>query len=401
MYFDDNSYKEEPFSNKTSEKNSWESGVRFVEEKRSKKTMRFISLILVVILSASIGGIIGGYYVKKSYAIGSEQINSPLNTKNASDNNLNMTPETADIPKNAITAVAQKVGPAVVGVNNNAETWGGGTALQGSGSGIIFDKSGYIVTNYHVIQGASNVTISLSGGRKIPARVIGFDSQTDLAVVKVEAKNLPVAKFGDSGKIRVGDTAIAIGNPLGEEFAGTVTSGIVSALNRKIQTEDRTYSVIQTDATINPGNSGGALCNAAGEVIGINTLKISSAEGMGFAIPINEAKPIIERLMKNGYVARPFIGISGQFIDSDQAKIYDVPVGIFIQQVVQGSGAEAAGIRSGDIIVAFDGTEIKEYDDLTTTLAKHKIGDVISAKIWRDGKYIDVKITIGDSQGRS
>ncbi|MCX7695997.1 MAG: trypsin-like peptidase domain-containing protein [Caloramator sp.] len=365
---------------------SWQSGVKFVEEKRSKKILRFLALIFIVFFSAGIGGIIGGYYVKKNYTE-TPLLTNPLNTKQEIVTN---------IPKNSITKVAEVVGPAVVGITNNVTTFTGRTVKQGTGSGIIFDKSGYIVTNQHVIDGASEVYVTLAGGKKLPARVIGSDYRTDLAVLKIEAQNLPVAKFGDSSKVRVGDIAVAIGNPLGEEFSGSVTAGVISAVNRKMTVDGRTYKVIQTDASINPGNSGGALCNEAGEVIGINSLKISSAEGMGFAISINEAKPIIESLMKNGYVSRPFIGIYYEFIDEEIADEYNVPVGVNIRGVERGSGAEEAGIRPGDIIVSFDGVEIKKMEDLSDILEKHKVGDIVSARIWRDGKYIDLKIKLGE-----
>ncbi|SHF06523.1 S1C family serine protease [Caloramator proteoclasticus] len=365
---------------------SWQSGVKFVEEKRSKKILRFLALIFIVFFSAGIGGIIGGYYVKKNYTE-APLLNNQLNTKQEIVTN---------IPKNSITKVAEVVGPAVVGITNNVTTFTGRTVKQGTGSGIIFDKSGYIVTNQHVIDGASEVYVTLAGGKKLPARVIGADYRTDLAVLKIEAQNLPVAKFGDSSNVRVGDIAVAIGNPLGEEFSGSVTAGVISAVNRKMTVDGRTYKVIQTDASINPGNSGGALCNEAGEVIGINSLKISSAEGMGFAISINEAKPIIESLMKNGYVSRPFIGIYYEFIDEEIADEYNVPVGVNIRGVERGSGAEEAGIRPGDIIVNFDGVDIKRMEDLSDVLEKHKVGDIVSARIWRDGKYIDVKIKLGE-----
>ncbi|MBZ4662632.1 MAG: hypothetical protein JG776_314 [Caloramator sp.] len=365
---------------------SWQSGVKFVEEKRSKKILRFLALIFIVFFSAGIGGIIGGYYVKKNYTE-APLLNNQLNTKQEIVTN---------IPKNSITKVAEVVGPAVVGITNNVTTFTGRTVKQGTGSGIIFDKSGYIVTNQHVIDGASEVYVTLAGGKKLPARVIGADYRTDLAVLKIEAQNLPVAKFGDSSKVRVGDIAVAIGNPLGEEFSGSVTAGVISAVNRKMSVDGRTYKVIQTDASINPGNSGGALCNEAGEVIGINSLKISSAEGMGFAISINEAKPIIESLMKNGYVSRPFIGIYYEFIDEEIADEYNVPIGVSIRGVERGSGAEEAGIRPGDIIVNFDGVDIKKMEDLSDILEKHKVGDIVSARIWRDGKYIDVKIKLGE-----
>ncbi|KRQ86689.1 putative serine protease HtrA [Caloramator mitchellensis] len=365
---------------------NWGSGIKFVEEKKPKRFIRLIGLILIVFFSASIGGILGGYYVKKNYE--STSITSDLpNLK---------TQSTSTLPKNAVNQVAELVGPAIVGVSNNVDTVFWGKQTQGSGSGIIFDKNGYIVTNYHVIDGATEVTVTLSGGKKLPARVIGTDYETDLAILKVNATNLPVAKFGDSSSVRVGDIAIAIGNPLGEEYAGSVTVGVISALNREITVEDRKYKVIQTDASINPGNSGGALCNENGEVIGINTLKISSAEGMGFAIPINEAKNVIDELLKHGYVSRPYLGIAGTFIDKEQAKQYGVPAGVGVQEVERGSGADNAGLRPGDIIVEFDGKRLEKFEDLTETKEKHKVGDIVKAKIWRDGRYLELRIKLGE-----
>jgi serine protease Do len=262
--------------------NSWESGVKFVEEKKPRKFFKFIGMLLIVFFSASIGGIIGGYYVKKSYVNTQYGGNFGEGTQQ-NVNNLTSTPETANIPKNSVTKVAELVGPTVVGINNNRTTLRGVTPY-GSGSGIIFDANGYIVTNNHVVEGASSVTVILPGSKNaIPATIIGTDSKTDLAVIKIDAKNLPTAKFGDSSKVRVGDMAIAIGNPLGQEFAGSVTVGYISAVNRTVNFDNKEYKLIQTDAAINEGNSGGALTNEAGEVIGINTLKNLGAEGMGFA----------------------------------------------------------------------------------------------------------------------
>lgn len=232
------------------------------------------------------------------------------------------------LPKNSITKVAESVGPAVVGISNKTEGYFG-QEDQGSGSGIIFDPNGYIVTNNHVIDGAQKITIKLSTGKVLNASLVGTDRRSDLAVIKVDAKNLPVAKFGDSSKVKVGDVAIAIGNPLGEEFAGTVTAGIVSATNRKIQYAGAVYKLIQTDAAINPGNSGGALCNDAGEIIGINSLK-EKAEGIGFAISINEAKDIIKSLMDYGKVSRPYLGVAGKTISSEQTGVS----GAYVAEVV-------------------------------------------------------------------
>ena len=193
---------------------------------------------------------------------------------------------------------------------------------RGTGSGVIYDKSGLIATNNHVVEGASEIIVSLTDGRSVKGKVLGADAATDLAVVKIDENNLPVADFGDSSTLQVGEPAIAIGNPLGLEFRGSVTAGVISALNRSIQLGERKFDLIQTDAAINPGNSGGALVNAEGEVVGINSAKIavSGVEGIGFAIPINSAKPILDELAKKGRVVRPYIGAS--LVDKDIANRY-------------------------------------------------------------------------------
>lgn len=386
------------YQNNSSENNSWQSGIKFVEEKRPKKIVKFLALIMVVFFSGSIGGILGGYYVKNNYIPeGTGTGNNKVNSNNPV--------QTANLPKTSISKVAEVVGPAVVGVTNYVDAWGFGNSWGqstegGTGSGIIFDAKGYIVTNYHVIENAKKVAVTLPGGKKIDAKIIGADEAVDLAVLKVDGiKDLPVAKFGDSSKVRVGDTAIAIGNPLGEEFAGSVTSGIISALNREIAMNGEVNKYMQTDASINPGNSGGALCNEAGEIIGINSIKVGSAEGMGFAIPINTAKPIINELINKGKVSRPYLGISYQFIDQYYSSKWDVPVGAGINSVAKNSPAEQAGIQSQDIITTFDGVEIKDENTLKNKLRNHKVGDQVTAKVWRNGKYIDINIKLGDSAG--
>ena len=210
---------------------------------------------------------------------------------------------------------AKMVGPAVVGITNKAvvrDWFNNPVETQGVGSGVIFREDGYIVTNNHVVSGAKEIIVSLSDGRSLKGKLIGADELTDLAVVKVDGKDLPTAKFGDSDQIVVGEPAIAIGNPMGLEFRGSVTSGVVSAVNRTLDISDKLVKLIQTDAAINPGNSGGALVNADGEVIGINSAKLaaSGVEGMGFAIPTNTVQNIIDEIMNKGYVARPYLGVS-------------------------------------------------------------------------------------------
>lgn len=373
-----------------------EGKIKFINKRSKAKVMIFIKGIAFVLIAAVSGGVSGAYIVNKKY---SNKINAPINQSLIESKGEGTQTNTAGTPKNSITKVAETVGPTVVGISNKAEGYFG---LQdvGSASGIIVDPNGYIVTNNHVIEGAEKVTVKLSSGKVLPATVVGADPRSDLAVIKVEAQNLPTAKFGDSSKVRVGDVAIAIGNPLGEEFAGSVTAGIISALNRRIQYGGSIYKVLQTDAAINPGNSGGPLCNEAGEVIGINSLKIGSeqnAEGMGFAISINEAKDIIKSLMNYGKVARPFLGIYGQDVVSEKNNIQ----GVYVREVVPNSGAAAAGIEPTDIILELDKRQITKFEDLTDILDKHKIGDTMACKIWRSGKTIDVNITLSDEKEKN
>lgn len=384
--------------------NSWQSGIKFTEEKKSKRFMRSLSIILIAFFSASIGGVAGGFYVKKnldnSY-YGSYKDGSNINsTTILNDNVLSENPKSISLPKNSITKVAELVGPAIVGIDNNVRSWQGGSALGGSGSGIIFDKRGYIVTNEEAVDNASKITITLPGGRKVVAKLIGKDSKTDLAVLKIDAKNLPIAKFGNSESVRVGDVAVAIGNPLGEEFSGAVTVGIISALNKSIDVDGKDYRVIQTDASINAGNSGGALCNEVGEVIGINSNRFSSPLGIGFAISINEARPIIEAIMKNGYVSRPSFGIVSEFIDESDSKYYDVPIGVYVQKVINVSKTTGSSLEAGDIILELDTSLLKTGDDLSSIIDKHKIGDIIKAKVWRNKKNMNLKLLLVDSYGQ-
>lgn len=362
--------------------------IKFRKQKsRVRGIFKLIALVVIAAISGSVSSI---YIVNKRY---SEIINineNNLNNKNTISN--------TEIQSNAIGRVAEVVGPAVVGITKSTKGTLNGVN-KSTGSGIILDPNGYIVTNYHVIEGANQINVKLANSVKsLKAKFIGSDSTSDLAVIKIEAKNLPTAKFGDSSKVRVGDIAIAIGNPIGEEFAGSVTAGIISALNRKIQYGGSVYKVLQTDAAINPGNSGGALCNAIGEVIGINSLKLGGSiqqniEGIGFAIASNEASDIVEQIMKYGRVARPRIGIYGRDAISEKN---DNIKGVYVQEVIKSSGADVAGIRPTDIIIELDGKKITSFQELLAITEKHKIGDVVKCKIWRNGNTIDVTITLSD-----
>lgn len=301
-----------------------------------------------------------------------------------------------------IVAAAKKVGPAVVGITNKAYVRDFFNRVQlterGTGSGVIYDKAGYIATNNHVVEGASEIIVSLPDGRTVKGKVLGADAVTDLAVVKINLDNLPVAEFGDSDTLQVGEPAIAIGNPLGMEFRGSVTAGVISALNRSIEIGERKFNLIQTDAAINPGNSGGALVNADGEVVGINSAKIavSGVEGIGFAIPVNTAKPILDELAHKGRVARPYLGAS--LMDQDIANRYGFEMnlhgGIFLVKVVQGSPAAKAGIRAGDIILSFNGSKVKSAVELRTKLAECKVGDSVDVQIMRNGQVESVTVVL-------
>lgn len=304
------------------------------------------------------------------------------------------------------TEIAEKVGPSVVGVINKtkiqpqrfydpfsgryyytAETEE--TVEQGSGSGIVFKSDGYIVTNQHVISGASEISVILNTGEEFNAKLIGQDEKTDLAVLKIDpgSTKLTAAVFGDSTTVQVGEKAVAIGNPMGQEFSGSVTQGIISAVNRTMTINERTYNLLQTDAAINSGNSGGALINQYGEVIGINSVKLSTTgvEGMGFAIAISEAKPIIDDLMSAGYVTgRPLVGIG----------IKDTGYGLFIGSISEGSGAEEAGLKVGDMIIEVDGKKVASTDEVNEIRDKKKAGDYLTFKILRDGNTMEIQVRL-------
>ena len=297
----------------------------------------------------------------------------------------------------SIPQIATKVGPSCVGVINKtkvkaqrfydpftgryyytADPNSDELVEQGSGSGIIISTDGYVVTNQHVIDGATQISVVLNTGDEYTAKLIGADEKSDLAVLKIDAPNLVAATLGDSETLMVGELAVAIGNPLGQEFAGSVTVGVISALNRTITIENKKYSLIQTDAAINPGNSGGALVNQYGEVIGINSVKISSTgvEGIGFAISINEAKPIIEDLKNNGYVlGRPLIGIGAQ----------ETSYGLAVTSVAENSGAQKAGLKPGDLIVKAEGKTVKTIDSLNEIRDTKKAGEGLQLSVIRDG----------------
>ncbi len=273
-----------------------------------------------------------------------------------------------------------------------------------SGTGIIMSQDGYVITNHHVITGALVISVLTNDNQEFEAALVGSDEMSDLAVLKIDARGLKAAEFGDSSKLRVGDSVVAIGDPLGVQLRGTMTNGIISAINRDLTVGDRTMTLIQTNAALNNGNSGGPLINCYGQVIGINTVKMSSyytatasVEGLGFAIPISVAKPIIDELIENGYVAgRPAIGISGDSLPSYYRTYYRLPDGVYVTSVNEGSDAKAKGIREGDIVTAINGERISSIDELNTVKNQYAAGDEVTLTVYRSGTYYEVTVTLID-----
>ena len=294
--------------------------------------------------------------------------------------------------------IYKKVNPSVVSV---ISTTSEGT---GSGSGVIMSKDGYIITNNHVVDGAQSVSVQLSDGTSLDAEIIGTDEQTDLAVIKVTPTNdLTAAEFGDSDELEPGEYAYAIGSPGGVQFANTITGGRISAINRDLTVNDRVMTLIQTDASINNGNSGGALINKYGQVVGITSAKLSgnafgsaTVEGMGFAIPINTAKDIVDELIQNGYVSgRPSIGITGQNVESADGKVS----GVQVYSIDSRAKAASEGLQVGDVITAVDGTPTPDMDKVNELKQDKKAGDKLTLSVYRisTGKTLNITITLTDS----
>lgn len=295
-----------------------------------------------------------------------------------------------------VPQIIAKARPSVVAIST-VSGWSSGT-----GSGVIMTEDGTILTNAHVVNGAQSITVRVMDGGEYEATLIGLDEKTDLAVIKIDADNLTPAEFGDSSSIVQGEIAVAIGNPLGLAFEGSVTQGIISAVSREMEVEGRTMTYIQTDAAINPGNSGGALVNGSGQVIGINSVKVSSSdvEGLGFAIPISVALPIAEQLTTDGYVTgRPSIGISGGNVTDYMVYYYRIPRGVLVELVTPDSGADLGGVEVGDVIVALNGVSATSMSALTNEKDKYNPGDTVTLTVYRDGEYIELNVVLGESTG--
>ena len=280
---------------------------------------------------------------------------------------------------------------------------------QGSsstGTGVILSENGYIVTNAHVVEDAVSVSVQLTDDRQFYADIVGSDEISDLAVLHIDTDDLTPAQFGDSGSLRVGDTVVAIGDPLGVEFRGTYTNGIVSAINRDVELDGRVMTLIQTNAALNSGNSGGPLINCYGQVIGINTMKIGAftnsagVEGLGFAIPSATVKDIVDQLIAQGYVSgRPSLGITGDALSSFYQHYYRMPAGVYVTDVEYGSDAHSVGIEEGDLILSVDGIRVTSYDELRSLLLGYEVGATVEVVVYRGGQQYLVELTLSEDKG--
>ena len=275
-----------------------------------------------------------------------------------------------------------------------------------TGTGVVLTADGYIITNSHVVEDAGTVRVRLTDGEEYPAMIIGSDAVSDLAVLYIECNGLTPATFGNSDSLRVGDAVAAIGDPMGVQFHGTMTDGIVSAINRNVTVSGRTMTLIQTNAALNSGNSGGPLINCYGQVIGINTMKISAfaassgVEGLGFAIPSTTVKEISEQLIRQGYVSgRPDIGLEGEAVSRFYQNYYRMPAGLYITHVDTGSDAHEKGIEYGDILISINNERITDMDSLNTVLYAHDAGDTVNVVIYRTGKQYSLTLTLHENKG--
>lgn len=386
---------------------------KFNYSKKSNKK-QIATTVVASFVSAVVGGACAlGFYVglnkepAKALETSKTNTGSIVETSNPNLSQVSLT----NYSDTAIYA-AQKALPSMVSISVEYDVnyMGMKKAVAGSGSGVILSEDGYILTNNHVISSADSSSFyQVSDAKSIKvkiygddteysAEIIGTDSQTDLAVLKIDKTGLTPVEFGDSSSVQIGEFVLAIGNPYNLDYS--VTAGIISALNREMTVENTTYNVIQADCAINSGNSGGALVNSKGEVIGITTLKLAGdgIEGVSFAIPVNETVPIYKELIEKGKISKPFVGISGIDLDEATAIRNGLTKGIYVDSVVSGSGAEDAGIMAGDVIVSFDGKDVSTMDELNAIKNTKNIGDKIEIKLYRKSELKTFTITLKEAE---
>lgn len=390
----DAAYSDAQVSDEMEVKNSFDEEPSKEKKKKRKSGSRITKYIALALICSLCGGVIGSGV---TYFVTGKNVSN-----NSSSNSVTVDPVSFATDSTALSAaeIYKKVAPAVVMVSTKTIQTVNGWFQQeseGMGSGFIINTDGYILTNYHVIEGATEVTVTLSDGQEVTASVVNYDSDQDVAMIKInEDVEVPgVVELGDSDALQPGEEVLAIGNPLSKELSSTLTKGIVSALNRSIETQTGvSTNLIQTDTAINSGNSGGPLINTKGEVIGINTLKASDgAEGIGFAIPINDVKDKIESLSK------PILnlGVSIRVIDESMAQQLNMEEGLYVVEVNEFSPAEKAGLKNGDLIVKADGTRIKTFEELQEIKNSKEEGDSINIEFIRDGKTQNATITLSST----
>ena len=378
----------------------------FSRKEKNKKSFSLGTVILSVVLSilAGTGSAFGVFYALNKAPNTNNEISTPI-VSTPSTNTTIVVNKTAS---NLIEAVTEKAGPSVVGISTTAAVtsfFGGSTDDVNEGSGIIYSTDGYIITNYHVIEGAvesknSSISVYLSSNPEnaISATVIGYNIASDLAVIKINKTGLPAVELGDSNKLKVGQYAIAIGSPGGMEFMNSVSYGIISGLNRSLSTgTGKSMTLIQTDAAINPGNSGGALLDSSGKLIGVNSAKLvdTSFEGMGFAIPVNTVKEICDKIIAKQNDPSPYVGIEiNQQYTAEILKRLGYPEGAVVNRVISGGPAEESGLLRGDIITEFNGKAISSYTDLESAIASCNPGDTVTIKIYRSGRFYSTTVRI-------
>ena len=382
---------------------------------RKKEKKRGTGWIVALALCfALIGGVIGGGAVW-----GLANLSEELPTVGSTTVNIlqgkreNVTLNINEIETGKLMTAAEVYAANVnstVGIQTSITStnfWGQQVTGAASGSGFILSKEGNIVTNYHVIKGANSVTVSTYDGKSYDAKIIGYDEDNDLAILKVEATDLKPAVLGSSAKLNVGDDVVAIGNPLGE-LTFSLTRGSVSSLSREVTFSDgNVMELIQTDCAINSGNSGGALFNLYGEVVGITNAKYSgsssseaSIDNIGFAIPIDSVRAIMESIAEKGYYAKPYIGVSVQDVTEAESQKYGLPAGAVVVKVVSGAPADQAGLKGNDVITAINGTEISGVNDLKRVLSRSQVGDQLTLTVWRQYKTLTLTVTVGEQKGK-
>ncbi|MBQ9977942.1 MAG: trypsin-like peptidase domain-containing protein [Clostridia bacterium] len=391
------------------------------DKANGEKKFTLSALVASVVIAALIGSVMGiGSFITINTFLkpqGDNEITSSLPSTENTNPGGSVDINVQNVEATVVEAVAQKVTPSVVGIRTTISVnnfFGGTSESSGEGSGVIYTSDGYIITNYHVIAEAveysgnsPEISVFLANGddKGYKATVVGYNISHDLAVIKIDAKGLTPIELADSSILKVGQFVVAIGNPGGLEFMGSVTYGVISGLNRIVSDTNSSSAVelIQTDAAINPGNSGGALVNIKGQLVGVNSSKIvsESYEGMGFSIPTNTTKDICDKIIAKEYDPDPYIGVTiSERYDAETLKKYGFPVGAVVYSVASGSPAEKAGIKSGDIITEFNGVAITDYTVLDQALSSCKPKDTVTIKIYRSRKYYSANITVGSNNSQ-